>query len=102
MGEAEVHLLGQDLLVLLPLDPWGDLERYWAWVVEGDLEAAEVALQAARACYWVLVGAWEVLCCYQNNCSAFLEWQIAWGVLEDLGESRDMGLSLDNNDLPLA
>ena len=67
VGEAEVYLLGQDLLVLLPLDPWGDLERYWAWVVEvarvmkGDLEAAEVALRAARACYRVLVGTWDIL-----------------------------------------
>ena len=50
-------MLGQDLLVPLLLDTWGDLERYRAWVVEvarvmeGDLEAVEVALQMARACY---------------------------------------------------
>ena len=50
VGEAKVCLLGQDLLVLLPLDPRGDLERYQAWVaeaarvMEGDLEAVEVAL----------------------------------------------------------
>ena len=50
VGEAKVCLLGQDLLVLLLLDPQGDLERYQAQevkaarVMEGDLEVAEVAL----------------------------------------------------------
>ena len=57
VGEAEVHLLGQDLLVLLPLDLQGDLERYKAQVaevarmVDGDLAVVEVALRAARARY---------------------------------------------------
>ena len=70
MGEAKVCLLGEDLPILLPLDPWEDLERYQAQAVEvartieGDLEVAEVALWAARACYQMLVGAWDVLCCY--------------------------------------
>ena len=79
MGEAEVRLLGQDLPVPLPLDPQGDLERYRARasevarMVEEDLAAAQVALRAARARYWVLVGAWDVLRHYQNNCSTFLE-----------------------------
>ena len=108
VGEAEVRLLGQDLPVPLPLDPWGDLERYWAQTVEaarmvdGDLAAAEVALRVARAWYWMLVEAQDVLHCYQNNCSVFLEWQAAQGILEDLGESRDVGLPSDNDDLPLA
>ena len=108
MGEAEVRLLGQDLPVLLLLDPWGDLERYWAWaaeaarVMEGDLEVAEVALQAARAHYQMLMGVRDVLCRYQNSCSAFLEWQTAYRVPEDLGELRDVGLPLDNDNLPLA
>ena len=50
VGEAEVCLLGQDLPGPLPLDPRGDLERYWAQaaeaarIVEGDLVAAEMAL----------------------------------------------------------
>ena len=79
MGEAEVRSLGQDLPVPLPLDPRGDLEQYRARAaeaaraMEGDLEAVEVALQAARARYWMLMGAQDVLHCYQNNCSAFLE-----------------------------
>ena len=56
--EAEVCLLGQDLPVPLLLDPWGDLKRYRAWMVEaarivdGDLTVAEVA----SACYSMLVG----------------------------------------------
>ena len=106
--EAKICLLGQDLPVLLPLDPWGDLERYRAWVVEvarmveGDLAAAEVALRAARARYWVLMGVRDVLCCYQNDCSKFLEWQMAWGGPVDLGELRDVGVPLDDNNLPLA
>ena len=107
VGEAEVCLLEQDLPVLLPLDPQRDLERYQARVtevaraMEGDLEVAEVALQVARAHYQVLIGAWDVLHHYQNDCSMFLEWQTAWGMPVDLGESRDVGLPLDNNDLPL-
>ena len=108
MGEAEVHLLGQDLLVPLPLDPREDLERYRAWaaevarIVDGDLAAAEVALRAARARYQVLVGAQDVLHRYQNNCSTFLEWQTARGVPADLGELRDVGVPLDDDNLPLA
>ena len=108
MGEAEVCLLGQDLPVPLPLDPQGDLERYWARVVEaarmveGDLAVAELALRAARSHYRVLVGTQDVLQQYQNNCSTFLEWQMAQRVLEDLGELRDVGLPSDNDDLPLA
>ena len=108
MGEAEVRLLGQDLPVPLPLDPRGDLEQYRARAaeaaraMEGDLEAVEVALRAARARYRVLTGAQDVLHHYQNDCSVFLEWQTTQGVPVDLGESRDVGLPLDNDDLPLA
>ena len=107
VGEAKVRLLGQDLPVPLPLDPQGDLERYRAWAVEaarivdGDLAAAEVALRAVRARYQVLVGTQDVLHRYQNNCSTFLEWQMARRVPEDLGELRDVRLPLDDNDLPL-
>ena len=101
-------MLRQDLLVSLLLDPWGDLEMYWAQVeevarmVEEDLAVAEVALRVVRACYNMLVGTWDVLWQYQNNCSRFLDWQVSCHVPEDLGESRDVGLPLDNNDLPLA
>ena len=101
-------MLGQDLPVLLPLDPQGNLERYRAQmaeaarVMEGDLEAAEVALQAARAWYQMLMGVRDVLHHYQNDCSTFLEWQTAQGVPADLGESRDVGLPSDDDDLPLA
>ena len=108
MGEAKVRLLGQDLPVPLPLDPRGDLERYRARVaeaaraMEGDLEAAEVALRAARAWYRVLTGAWDVLRRYQNDYSAFLEWQTTQGVPADLGESRDVRVPSDDDDLPLA
>ena len=42
-------------------------------MVEGDLVVAEVALRVARAWYQVLVGAWDILHCYQNDYSAFLE-----------------------------
>ena len=108
VGEAKVCLLGQDLLVPLPLDPWGDLEQYWAQaaeaarVIEANLEVAEVALQADRVRYRMLTGMLDVLCCNQNDCSTFLEWQMAWGVPVDLGELKDVELPLDNNDLPLA
>ena len=71
-------------------------------MVEGDLAAAEVALRAARARYRMLVGARDVLRRYQNDCSAFLEWQAVRRVPEDLGESRDVGLPSDDDDLPLA
>ena len=97
MGEAKVHLLGQDLPVLLPLDPQGDLERYRAWaataarMVDGDLTAVEVALRAARVQYWMLVEVWDMLHHYQNDCSAFLEWQMVWCVLEDLQMQGGLG-----------
>ena len=71
-------------------------------MVDGDLAAAEVALRAARARYRMLVGARDVLRRYQNDCSAFLEWQMVRRVPEDLGELRDVGLPSDNDDLPLA
>ena len=48
------------------------------------------------------MGVSDVLCHYQNDCSTFLEWQIVWQVPEDLGESRDVGLPSDDDDLPLA
>ena len=63
-------------------------------MMEGDLAAAEVALQAVRVHYSMLVRMWE------NNCDAFLDWQASHHVLEDLGELRDVGLSLDDNNLP--
>ena len=108
MGEAKVCLLGQDLPVPLPLDPWEDLERYRARaaevarMVDGDLAAVEVALRAARTRYSMLAGTQDVLRWYQNNCNAFLEWQMARKVPEDLGGLRDAGLPSDNDDLPLA
>ena len=71
-------------------------------MVDGDLAAAEVALRAARARYRMLVRAQDVLHRYQNNCSAFLEWQTVQHVPEDLGELRDVGLHSDDNNLPLA
>ena len=101
-------MLGQDLPVLLPLDPRGDLERYRAWaaeaarLIEGDLATVEVVLRVARAHYSMLVGTRDILCWYQNNCNAFLEWQLAQRVPEDLGESRDVGLPSDDDNLPLA
>ena len=107
VGEAEVCLLGQDLPVPLLSDLQGDLERYWAWAVEvarmmeGDLEAVEVALQAARACYSMLMRVQDVLHWYQDNYSMFLEWQTTCHILKDLRELRNMGLPLDNNNLAL-
>ena len=71
-------------------------------MVDGDLAAVEVALRVARVHYRVLVGMWDVLQQYQNDCSAFLECQTVWRVPEDLGELRDVGLPLDDDDLPLA
>ena len=41
-------------------------------MVDGDL-AVEVTLRVARARYQMLVGVWDILQRYQNNCSAFLE-----------------------------
>ena len=73
-----------------------------ARVLEGDLELAEVALWAVRVRYQMLMGMWDVLHHYQNDCSALLEWQAAQGVLADLGELRDVGLPSDNNNLPFA
>ena len=72
-------LLGQDLLVPLPLDLQGNLEKYWAWaaemtrIVEGDMTVAKVVLRAARAHYSMLVRTQDVLCWYQNDCGAFLD-----------------------------
>ena len=71
-------------------------------MVDRDLAVAKVALRVARAHYSMLVRMQDILCCYQNNCSVFLEWQMAQGILEDLGELRDVGLPSDNNNLPLA
>ena len=73
-----------------------------ARAMEGDLEAVEVALWAARAWYPMLMGVQDILHCYQDNCHVFLDWQAAWGMLVDLGESRDVGLPSNDNDLPLA
>ena len=83
------------------------MERYWAQAAEvarivvGDLAAAEVALKAEKACYNMLVGTQDILQQYQNNGSVFLDWQASCHVLEDLGESRDVGLPLDDDNLPL-
>ena len=71
-------------------------------MVDSDLAVAEVALRVARARYRVLVGVRDILRRYQNNCSAFLEWQTARSIPEDLGELRDVGLPSHDDNLPLA